>query len=160
MATVLSIDPGNEESAWVLYDLKTGKPVSFAKEKNDRLMQIECGTYSEMAIEMVACYGMPVGATIFETCVWIGRYVQQLAINRDVPYKLIYRKKDVCPTICHSSKAKDSNIRQALIDLYGEPGTKKNPGVLYGIKADIWSALAIAHTYKVLYRSESKLNLE
>ncbi|MGH7470493.1 MAG: hypothetical protein ACRENP_21315 [Longimicrobiales bacterium] len=48
--------------------------------------------------------------------------------------------------LCKNPKAKDQNIRQALIDLLGAPGTKKNPGPTYGISGDAWSALAIAVT--------------
>jgi len=43
-------------------------------------------------------------------------------------------------------KAKDANIRQALIDKLGPVGTKKSPGPLWGVKSHIWSALAVAVT--------------
>ena len=54
-----------------------------------------------------------------------------------------YRKQIVMHH-CNDARAKDKNIRQAMIDRFGEPGTKKNPGGTYGISKDIWSALAIA----------------
>jgi hypothetical protein len=44
-------------------------------------------------------------------------------------------------------KAKDSNIRQALIDRFGDVGTKNNQGFFYGFKKDIWSAFAVGCTY-------------
>lgn len=94
---------------------------------------------------MVASYGMPVGETVFQTCVWIGRFIQQIdEIGKE--YSYIYRKDEKI-NICHSMKAKDSNIRQALIDRFGEVGTKKNPGWFYGFKADIWQAYAVGITY-------------
>ena len=74
---------------------------------------------------MVASYGMPVGKEVFDTCVWIGIYVQQ-AHELGKSTEFIYRK-DEKMNICHSMKAKDSNIRQALIDRFGQVGTKKNP---------------------------------
>ena len=54
--------------------------------------------------------------------------------------------------LCRTSTAKDTNIRQAIIDLYGGPitaiGNKKNPGPLYGIHKDMWAALALALTWR------------
>ena len=52
--------------------------------------------------------------------------------------------------LCGDSRAKDANIRQALIDRFGGSaaiGRKAAPGPLYGISRDVWSALAIAVTY-------------
>ena len=84
------------------------------------------------AIEMVASYGMPVGKTVFETCVWIGRF------DACEDATLVYRK-DVKMHLCGSMRAKDSNIRQALIDKLGKEVTK-------GVSKDVWSALAVAVT--------------
>jgi len=53
--------------------------------------------------------------------------------------------------LCGSARAKDANIRQALIDRYGGSaaiGRKAAPGPLYGVSKDVWSALAIAVTYQ------------
>ena len=87
--------------------------------------------YDIVVIEMIASYGMPVGKEVFETCVWIGRFTQQTyEIGKE--YKYIYRK-DEKMNICNSMKAKDSNIRQALIDRFGQVGTKKNPRLVLWI---------------------------
>ena len=102
-----------------------------------------------MAIEMIASYGMPVGKEVFDTCVWIGRFIEDMNCipqDRITVTEYIYRK-DEKMNICNSMKAKDSNIRQALIDRFGEVGTKKNPGWFYGFKADIWQAYAVGVTY-------------
>ena len=49
--------------------------------------------------------------------------------------------------LCGQTKAKDTNVRQALIDRFGVVGTKKNQGWFYGFKADIWQAYALGvHT--------------
>ena len=90
---------------------------------NEELLEyILNSDFDEIVIEMIASYGMPVGKEVFETCVWIGKFVQASNLNE----KYIYRKDEKI-NICHSMKAKDSNIRQALIDRFGQVGTKKNP---------------------------------
>lgn len=131
---ILAIDPGNVESAFCLIDSETYKAEAFSKIENDRLlgfMQANSLQYDKVIIEMVASYGMAVGATVFETCKWIGRF-EQKAIENDIPVEFIYRK-DEKMNLCHSMKAKDSNIRQALIDRFGEVGTKKNPRLVLWI---------------------------
>ena len=147
---LLAIDPGNIESAYCLIDKETYKPIEFGKIPNEelRLKLIEYFRYfpiETLAIEMIASYGMPVGREVFDTCVWIGRFSGIFEyLNRDVEY--IYRKEEkMC--LCNSMKAKDSNIRQALIDRFGEVGTKKNQGWFYGFKSDIWAAYAVGVTY-------------
>lgn len=88
-----------------------------------------------MAIEMIASYGMPVGKEVFETCVWIGRFIEDMKYipqDRITTTEYIYRK-DEKMNLCHSMKAKDSNIRQALIDRFGVVGTKKNPRLVLWI---------------------------
>lgn len=97
---------------------------------------------------------MAVGKEVFETCVWIGRF-SQIAESQDVEVEYIYRKDEKI-NICNSMKAKDSNIRQALIDRFGEVGTKRNPGWFYGFKADIWSAYAVGITYLDLNKEGHK----
>lgn len=141
---LLAIDPGCTESAYVIMD--DYKPIEFAKVSNEDLLakmsKLSFYRIDEAVIEMVASYGMPVGKEVFETCVWIGRFYQEAG----VPTKLIYRQ-DVKLHLCHNSRAKDSNIRQALIDRFGVVGTKKDKGWFYGFKDDIWQAYALAVTY-------------
>jgi len=91
---------------------------------------------------------MPVGREVFDTCVWIGRfYAATLPKERATLFR-----RDEKIFLCGSMKAKDANIRQALIDLWGGKekaiGNKKEQGPLYGLHADEWSALAVAVTYQ------------
>ena len=145
---ILAIDPGSSESAYCILDERY-TPLEFDKVKNDELLSnltVMCGNYeiTDVAIEMVACYGMAVGKEVFETCVWIGRFMQKVDSIADVSY--IYRKEEKM-NLCGSMKAKDSNIRMALMDRFGEVGTKKSPGWFYGFRNDIWSACAVAVTW-------------
>ena len=101
-----------------------------------------------LAIEGIACYGMPVGRETFDTCIWIGRFTQAFGAGRTT---LVYRS-EVKSHLCHSMKAKDPMIRQALLDKFGPGreraiGTKKKPGPCYGIASHCWSALAVAVTW-------------
>ena len=95
-----------------------------------------------IAIEMVSCYGMPVGKEVFETCLFIGQLIE-ICHTRGFLRKLIYRR-DIKLHHCGTARAKDANIRQALIDKYGEPSTNKNQGRTYGLKSHLWSAFAVA----------------
>ena len=154
---ILAIDPGTEQSAFVLWDetdTEFGPLIDKGIWPNAELPPLIASNYHDhLAIEMIASYGMPVGKTTFETCLWIGMFLfpsiadDACIIQADFRNLLIYRK-DVKMCLCGSTKAKDSNIRQALIDRYGEPGTKKEPGILYGVKKDIWAALAVATYYQ------------
>jgi len=95
-----------------------------------------------MVIEQIRCYGMPIGATTLDTVFWSGRFWEAWKGEKYLMPRLEVKKH-----ICHNGSAKDSNIRHALIDRFGEPGRKKEPGLLYGVKKDIWAALAIAVTW-------------
>jgi len=147
---ILSIDPGNVVSAYCFISGRDYKPLAFDIVENDKLLEIikeKQEFIDSAAIEMVASYGMAVGRTVFDTCVWIGRFTQQLiSLERNISVEFIYRK-DEKMNLCHSMKAKDSNIRQALIDRFGIVGTKNNQGWFYGFKKDIWSAYAVGVTY-------------
>lgn len=140
---ILALDPGPEETGWAsLYD---GRVETSGVIGNDGMLrQLIIGTLSDvLAIEMIASYGMPVGREVFETCLWIGRFVQAWPKPDEV--RLVYRK-DVKMHLCGTPRAKDANIRQALIDLLGPQGTKKQPGPTYGVKSHAWAALAVAVT--------------
>ena len=151
---LLAIDPGNTESAFALIDADDCRPVDFGKMPNPDLMRrLHAGDIAlnppRAVVEMVASYGMAVGAEVFETCVWIGRFAQFLETRLDQPPVLV-KRLPVKVHHCHDSRAKDTNIRQALVDRFapGQPnhgkGTKAAPGWFYGFHSDIWAAYALA----------------
>lgn len=120
------------DSAYCLIDSETYKPLEFNKIENERIaLGMRFAEYDLLVIEMIASYGMPVGKEVFDTCVWIGRF-KEIALLKNKEVKYIYRK-DEKMNICNSMKAKDSNIRQALIDRFGIVGTKKNPRLVLWI---------------------------
>lgn len=143
---ILAIDPGPTESAYV--KLSGTRVVECAKVANEDLLNIvraHRGLRITTAVEMIASYGMAVGAEVFETCVTIGRICEALG---DEPIRV--KRIEVKTHICHSARANDANIRQAVIDRYGGKdaaiGKKAKPGPLYGVSGDMWAALAVGLT--------------
>ena len=159
MKKILAIDPGEVESAWVEYLPEIQQIVSHGKTTNEGVMNVLIRSEpSDFAIEMVQCFGMPVGRETFETCLWIGRFLWEFerfeykGINPSPVKTAKIFRKTVCGHICNNACAKDSNIRQALIDRFGGSkekaiGFKKSPGPLYKMCEDARSALAVAITY-------------
>lgn len=148
---ILAIDPGTTQSAWVLFD---GHLIDKGQCPNEELVSrlLNCKSKDRivMAYEMVACYGMAVGASIFETVLWTGRFIQAWGAESHEVFR-----REVKMYLCNTNKAKDSNVRQALLDRF-EPtgggkipqiGVKANPGPLYGVSKDVWAALGIAITF-------------
>ncbi|TAL42599.1 MAG: hypothetical protein EPN91_07925 [Salinibacterium sp.] len=164
---VLAIDPGPEQSAWLILDtpggLAAGRVVDFGLWETEEVRELcrvigsthvghapndaEPAAIDVAAIEWVEGYGMIVGREVFETVHWAGRMTEAIAVQ-GIPVAQVSRRS-VKVAICGDTKAKDTNIRQALIDRFGGAkaiGTKAAPGPLYGITKDVWSALAIAVT--------------
>ena len=156
---LLAIDPGPVESAAVEIHAEDGVPRWHAKWTNHEMLAWLDDTYAtDCAIEMIASYGMAVGAEVFETAFWTGRFADRWETGPRLdpkvmarrPALLIYRR-EVKLHLCDSPRANDSNIRQALIDRYGPGkdravGLKASPGPLYGLTRDRWAALAVAVT--------------
>lgn len=151
---ILAIDPANEKSAYVVIDGNL-KPIEFGKVKNSELMEkIKKQDFEGckvVAIEMIASYGMAVGQTVFDTCVWIGRFIEAVK-TQGMEYELIYRK-EVKMNLCNTMRANDSNIIQALVDRFAPnvrnkgKGIKSDKGFFYGFRADIWQSYAVGVTY-------------
>lgn len=161
MGLIVAIDPGCTESGYVVVrhdGNEITQVLDKGKVENKEIYSVMNQYLAyDLAIEMVACYGMPVGAEVFDTCVWIGQFLREANTRKLArKIKLIYRKEEKL-NLCGNQAAKDANIVQALIDryAYGQPnkgkGTKKQPGFFYGFAKDVWQAMAVAVTYFDLY---------
>lgn len=148
---ILAIDPGNIESGYCVLD--GYRPVKFGKIPNDGFKNLFDDLFGcdVAVIEMVESYGMPVGREVFDTVRWIGKF-EAYAEKYLMDVEFVTRKEEKL-AICHSMKANDATIRQALVDRFapGTPnhgkGSKKEKGFFYGFKADMWSAFAVGVTY-------------
>jgi Holliday junction resolvasome RuvABC endonuclease subunit len=156
--TILAIDPGNKESGYAFIEMPDFKLIQYGKIANKDLVYLlerygksihDVADPDVFAIEKIASYGMAVGKDVFDTCIWIGQFVHALK-GRDIAY--VYRK-DEKMYLCGTMKAKDSNIRQELINRYAKfdfkngKGTKKQPDTFYGVSKDVWQAIAVGVTY-------------
>ena len=150
---VYGIDPGPREHAVVV--LLNGRVVKAFESDTSGVQEFLQAQVNADAIacEWIASYGMPVGKEVFETVLQIGM------LHAITPMRLIPRA-DIKLHLCGSMRAKDANIRQALLDKLGVVGTKKNPGPLYGVSGHKWAALAVAVAAAEVARTERELVLE
>lgn len=157
MTNILAIDPGSRESGYAVTDTAGGMKIQeCGKAENNELKSKIADIVNDYGIEiavieMIASYGMAVGREVFDTCVWIGRFAEVLEAC-GVVCEYIYRKEEKM-YICGDSRAKDTNIRRALIDDFARKdfvrgkGTKKEPDFFYGVSKDAWTAFAVAVTW-------------
>jgi hypothetical protein len=156
MTTIISIDPGTVESAYVIWD--GTKLIDTGKELNEQVLFF-LSHYSDIlsfnkvkdtacVIEQIKSYGMVTGESIHETIFWAGRFfekAQNLGLFADRMPRM-----DVKMHLCNTSRAKDGNIIQAIKDRFGDKPTKKQANPVYNDKRvadDIWQAWALAITY-------------
>ncbi len=152
---ILGLDPGTTKTGFAIYDDLNHKVLSAGVWDNEMILNefMATGTFDEVQFDECACewiesFGMAVGKSTFETVWWIGRYYQRVNHTR-------VTRKEVKLAMCNSLRAKDSNIRRAILDRFGktgggktpEVGTTKQPGPLFAVSSHAWSALAVALTY-------------
>jgi len=158
---ILAIDPGSKRSAYVIVQ-QCGQVVGEILDNFEligRLRELPLRSLVPV-IEMVSCYGLPVGKDVFTTVLWIGRFCQTIEDvigNNKVTLLPRQRAKQVFYLGCNSN---DSMIRYAIIKLYGGKenalGNKAAPGPLYHIHYDLWQALALAIAFDKLFLTAAK----
>jgi hypothetical protein len=147
---IIALDPGTAASGLVI--LQGSRVIRSDTYRNeDVLLELRGGPHADaVACEMVSHYGsgMAVGREVFETVEWIGRF-REAWEARGGRFVRVYRR-EVKIHLCGSAKAKDPNVRQALLDRYGGKeiaiGRKNDPGPLYGVSGHEWQALAVGVT--------------
>lgn len=172
---VLGVDPGTRMSGMLLYDTDTEEVLHSEEVDNKDLLDALrsaklCGVFDtgdiELAIEDIEGMGLMVGKDVFETCIWIGRFIEAWEYNHggSEAHRISRGDEKIvicgCKTVINPQTGKrkavsDSMIRKAVIEKFPasgggktpQVGTKKLPGPLYGVKGHCWSALAIVITY-------------
>lgn len=151
--SIVAIDPGSEQSAWIALSAD-GLPIAHGLEPNEAVLRL-CRTGflehlpdkapERLVIEWTAPRGMPASAQLFETLFWAGRFFEARPVSA-----VRVQRADVKRHLTGTTAARDSNVIAALIDRYGGTGGKEAavgrkaaPGPLYGVRRDIWQALAV-----------------
>ena len=145
-------DPGPSRSA--LVELREGRPIRRWLAPNDQiraaLKTLWRGDRTvRLVVEAMESYGKPVGRETFETCVWAGRFAEAWGDDTRLAW---LPRRTVKLQLCGRTTAKDGDVRQAVLDHYGASkaeavGTKHAPGPLYGLRRDLWAALALGLAY-------------
>lgn len=150
---LLAIDPGSERSAYVVM---RGQEVEKHDILDNRELLLMLGYQATpgraMVVEQVESYGMRVGRNVFEAVWWAGRFAQAWEFAGGVQHRL--PRTAVKLHLCGRRTARDSDIRQVLLDRYGDGsrksavGVKAQPGPLYGVRRDVWQAIALGLTWQ------------
>ena len=159
---LLAIDTGNISSAYIIFCTEENRVIEKDFLENEKFIErILTLTFDEVAIEKIVSLGMPIGATTIDTIFFNGRLYEIFKKLKKVPFW--YPRIDIKMHLCHTTRAKDTNVRTALVNRFGEPSTKKNPHNKYNELNDkiyfgshFWSCLGIAvyhlephHSYPV-----------
>lgn len=140
-----AMDPGTRESALVVWDgVRVEYAVVWPNEKLLAWLRAERACPSLLCIEQVESYGMAVGREVFETVYWSGRF-REAHEARGGEVRMVPRR-EAKMHLCNDSRAKDANIRQALLDKFGGKEATRKGGPLHGITSHKWAALAVAVT--------------
>jgi hypothetical protein len=143
---ILAIDPGPQISGYVEYDCVGQKPLASGLMPNAKLRKlIKKGSFPALVYEKIQGMGMMPSKETFTTCEEMGRLIEVYSSGGGEVIPVT--RHEVKLLICGSMRAKDGNIRGAIIDMYGGKedgiGRKKTPGPLYGVKSHAWQALAL-----------------
>ena len=160
---VLGLDPGSSESALVAFDTGMRKPVCRYKVANDAMPGILVSLHAPgvvLVIEQTKGYTLPLGEgpnarsffpqQVLDTAEWTGYFRRCWEELGGRVEKL--DRRAVKMNLLGSVRGGDPQVRAALIDLLGPQGTKRAPGPTYGMRADLWAALAAAFVWHELAR--------
>ena len=150
--TVWALDPGPQTSALIGLEPGTRLPRDPLLASNDVVLkEVQALRFGTLWIEIPRSYGMPASNALLDTAFWVGRFTEACPVDVE-----LISRKEVVLALCGTARAGDSNVIRALKDLYAEHpkasavgsepavGVKTAPGPLYGIRRDLWQALAVA----------------
>jgi Holliday junction resolvasome RuvABC endonuclease subunit len=138
---ILGIDPGPTQSAFALID--GTRILNAATIGNKEFLSI----VEVCRCDLIACEGLFYQGNIAGSSLWQTAYMIGMIFDRTEPIRFVLLpSRTVTTAICGLARCSDKDIKIALEERYGPPGTKKNPGQLYGMDSHVRSALAVALT--------------
>jgi len=160
---IYALDPGSDVSAVVGYDPAAKRIVGHWTQPNAEILEFcrlrQVYGSGVLVVEEFQSYGMAVGMEVFRTVWWSGRFHQAWPNHLTHAFQL--PRRTVKLHLCHSARATDANVRQAIKDRFGPTkalaiGVKASPGPLFGIKGHEYAALAVALTWADTHQSLSE----
>jgi len=147
MTTIIGIDPGPETWAFVAIGVPFTSVLDCAELTLAQLEKRLDGTLSAIAIEGMQPWGKKPGSVQRDQlCYEIGRLVEWCKCLAHVLGPVgVFWPAQIRVWNTGNTSAKSSQIRAAMIDRCGPPGTKKQPGPTHGLHGPhLWDALAVA----------------
>lgn len=132
---VMAIDPGCEETAFVIWDSEQKIMLNKHKLPNKELLLklksiLEGGIVQIVGIETISSYSMAVGQTTFDSAIWTGIFKQKIeSLGYNV--KLIFRQSIKMHHALAISGVNDTVLNNILKRKYGEDNTVKRPNRIY-----------------------------
>lgn len=138
----------------MVMDAESYRPLESGWCENETIIEaIYSGLWGvdQLIIEVIAYQGMNVGQSIFDTCVWVGRFSEAADRTHPIPTYAVKRRW-VQLNLCGTIKAGDTNVTRALKARFAPnesnhgKGTKEAPGWFYGFSSHKWQAYAAGVT--------------
>jgi hypothetical protein len=143
--TIIGIDPGESNSGYCIIERVDGRPNileagNISNEALKLFLLTRSANIDLVAIEKIVGMGQTVGASTFNTCIWIGRFMECTT----APHKLI-RRDDLKKFTCGKrTRVNDSQIRSAVLKILEKYGYTSKELNKIGVTSHAWQATAVA----------------
>lgn len=142
---ILGVDPGTYKSGYCLFDFDNMRIHEMGHLDNECVLVYIRECMAKKMVDYVVVESIvlrfKVGGSVYETCKMIGR-IQEVAFSFGVPFEEVPRT-DINDYFTGNTNCTKGDVNAELRKKFGEKGTIKNPGILYGVTAHAWDAVAL-----------------
>lgn len=143
---ILGIDPGPRSSGVVAWEEGAVVWAQQAMPNEEVREEIKKG-WDLVCLERIRAAYAHIGVSTVDT-IWESARFYQLAIEWGISVWCA-SPDQVRQTVAGTTRARDSGVRQALLDLIGPQGVKRDPGPTYGVSKHAWRALAVIQAWRM-----------